>query len=185
MLKSFNFTVENLANYVKKIPNYRVNFWVTCISWMQWQIKGNTQLLFRRTSCVSWSSGRDLRKQIEKRIPHFKKLCRTSFTFRSPSSTWLLKTLYKWRGTPGDKADVPATELSLMYRISPSSFPLQSCRLSLSDAKNNPFRIYDDTMYRERQLRSGNESVEIRYMSDSSVAGTSASSHGVPRHMYV
>ena len=29
---------------------------------------------------------------------------------------------------PGNKADVPATELSLTYRISPSSFPLQSCR---------------------------------------------------------
>ena len=42
-----------------------------------------------------------------------------------------------------------------------------------------------DTLYRERQLWSGNESVEIRYVSDSYVAGTSALSPGVPRHMYL
>ena len=51
------------------------------------------------------------------------------------------------------------------------------------DAKNNPFRNHDDTLYRERQLWSGNESVKIRYVSGSFVAGTSASSPGVPRHM--
>ena len=55
--------------------------------------------------------------------------------------------------------------------------------LSLADAKNNPFRNNHDTLYRERQLWSGNENGEIRYVSDSSVAGTSASSPGVPRHM--
>ena len=38
---------------------------------------------------------------------------------------------------------------------------------------------------RERQLWSGNEDGEIRYVSGSSVAGTSALSPGVPRHMYV
>ena len=32
------------------------------------------------------------------------------------------------RGTPGDKADVAATQLPLKYRISTLSFPLQSCR---------------------------------------------------------
>ena len=37
---------------------------------------------------------------------------------------------------------------------------------------------------RERQLWSGNESVENRYVSGSFVAGTSASSPGVPRHLY-
>ena len=37
-------------------------------------------------------------------------------------------------------------------------------------------------LYRERQLWSGNESVEIRYVSGSFVAGTSASSPDVPRH---
>ena len=42
-----------------------------------------------------------------------------------------------------------------------------------------------DTLYRERQLWSGNESVEIRYVSGSSVAGTSASSPGVPRHISI
>ena len=57
--------------------------------------------------------------------------------------------------------------------------------LSLSDAKNNPFRKMRDTLYRERQLWSGNESVEIRYVGGSSVAGTSASSPGVPRHIYL
>ena len=74
--------------------------------------------------------------------------------------------------------------------------PLQSCRsrtefatlvpapeLSLSDAKNNPYRKMRDTLYRERQLWRGNESVEIWYVSGSSVAGTSASSPGVPRHV--
>ena len=55
--------------------------------------------------------------------------------------------------------------------------------LSLSDAKNNPFRKMRDTLYRERQLWSGNESVEIWYVGGSSGAGTSASSPGVPRHM--
>ena len=40
-----------------------------------------------------------------------------------------------------------------------------------------------DTLYRERQLWSGNEIVEIRYVSGSSVAGTSASSPGVPRQI--
>ena len=32
------------------------------------------------------------------------------------------------RGTPGDNTDVPATKLSLTYRILTLSFPLQSCR---------------------------------------------------------
>ena len=56
--------------------------------------------------------------------------------------------------------------------------------LPLSNAINDPFRKMRDTLYRERQLWSGNESVEIRYVSGSSVAGTSASSPGVPRHTY-
>ena len=33
-----------------------------------------------------------------------------------------------WRGMPDDKADVPATKLTLTYRILTLSFPLQSCR---------------------------------------------------------
>ena len=57
--------------------------------------------------------------------------------------------------------------------------------LSLVDAKNNAFRNYDDIMFGEQQLWSGNESVEIRYASGSSVAGTSALSPGVPRHMNI
>ena len=40
-----------------------------------------------------------------------------------------------------------------------------------------------DTLYRERQLWSGNESVKIRNVSDSFVVGTSALSPGLPRHM--
>ena len=52
--------------------------------------------------------------------------------------------------------------------------------LSFSDAKNNHFRKMRDTFYRERQLWSGNESVEIWYVIGSFVAGTSP---GVPRHM--
>ena len=64
-----------------------------------------------------------------------------------------------WRGMPDDKADVPATKLSLTYRIFTLSFPLQSCR---SQIQNNPFRKMRDTSYQERQLWSGNESVKIR-----------------------
>ena len=40
-----------------------------------------------------------------------------------------------------------------------------------------------DTLYRERQQWSGNESVKIRYVSDSFVAGTSALSPGITLHM--
>ena len=40
-------------------------------------------------------------------------------------------------------------------------------------------------LYRERQLWSGNESVEIRYVNGSFVAGTSASSPGLPRHIHL
>ena len=40
-------------------------------------------------------------------------------------------------------------------------------------------------LYRQRQLWSGNESVKIRYVNGSFVAGTSASSPGVPRHLRV
>ena len=39
-------------------------------------------------------------------------------------------------------------------------------------------------LYRERQLWSGNESVEIRYVNGSFVAGTSATSPCVPRTMH-
>ena len=67
--------------------------------------------------------------------------------------TSILYIVHIWRGTPGDAAAyvpdfdtlVPAPELSLL------------------DAKNNPFRIMTTQLYRERQLGSGNESVEIRY----------------------
>ena len=53
--------------------------------------------------------------------------------------------------------------------------------LSLADANNN----MTTQLYRERQLWSGNESVEIRYGNGSFVAGTSALSPGVPFHMYI
>ena len=82
-------------------------------------------------------------------------------------------------------------------QVTKPTSPLQNCRSraefrhprSRSKAvalgcKNNPFRKMRDTLYRERQLWSGNESVEIRYVSGSSVAGTSASSPGVPRHVF-
>ena len=39
-----------------------------------------------------------------------------------------------------------------------------------------------DTLYRERQLWIGNESVEIRYVNGRFVAGTSALSPGFPCH---
>ena len=60
--------------------------------------------------------------------------------------------------------------------------------LSLADAKNNPFRnlftsIITHCIGSEKYVWSGNERVEIRYVHDSFVAGTSASSPGVPRHI--
>ena len=55
--------------------------------------------------------------------------------------------------------------------------------LSLADAKNNPCRNMTIHLYRERQLWSGNQSVEIRYVNGSFIAGTSASSPGVPRQV--
>ena len=77
--------------------------------------------------------------------------------------------MYIWQGTPGDKADVPATELPLTYRISPSSFPLQSCRSRMQ--KIIPFEKCATHCIESRQLWSGFESVEIRYVSGGSVAG--------------
>ena len=55
--------------------------------------------------------------------------------------------------------------------------------LSLADAKNSPFRNMTTQLYRERQLWSRNESVEIRYVNGNFVTGTSASLPGVPRHI--
>ena len=46
----------------------------------------------------------------------------------------LMNQRYIWRGTPGDKADVPATKLPLTYRILTLSFPLQSCRSWYNDS---------------------------------------------------
>ena len=86
------------------------------------------------------------------------------------------------RGTPGDDADVPATKLPFTYRISALSFPLQSCR-----SQCNYVVIFLRVIFciRERQLWSGNESVEIRYVKGSFVADTSATLHGVPRHILI
>ena len=53
------------------------------------------------------------------------------------------------------------------------------------DAKNNSLENMTTQLYRERQLGSGNESVEIRYVNGSFEAGTSASSPGIPRHKYI
>ena len=74
-------------------------------------------------------------------------------------------------------------ELPFTYRISTLSFPLQSCRSRMQ--KNNPFRNMTTELNLERQLWSGNENVEIRYVNSSSGAGTSASSPGVYRHIYI
>ena len=50
----------------------------------------------------------------------------------------------------------------------------------LLDARNNPFR----NPFRNMTTHCiGNESVEIRYVNGRFVAGTSAASPGVPRHM--
>ena len=86
----------------------------------------------------------------------------------------------RW-GTPGDEADVSATKLPFTYQISTLSFPLQSCR-----SRYDCIVIFLKIIFciRERQLWSGNESVEIRYVNGSFVAGTSALSPDVPRQMF-
>ena len=86
------------------------------------------------------------------------------------------------QGTPGNVADVSATELPFTYRISTLSFTLQDCCSRMQ--KINPFRNMTTELYRERQLWSGNESVEIRYVNGSFVAETSATLPGVPRHVH-
>ena len=88
-------------------------------------------------------------------------------SFKSPESraTWLAY----------GKAKCQSKKVYHQERqVTKPTFPLQSCRsrtgfrhfrsryypapeLSLVDAKNNPFRNYDDTLYWERQLWSGNK----------------------------
>ena len=106
--------------------------------------------------------------------------CSASASFSIISYSFLSIDIWRW--TPGNVADVSATELPFTYRISTLSFPLQSCRSRMQ--KNNPCRNMTTELYREWQLWSGHEGAEIRYMNGSSVAGTSASSPGVSRHMY-
>ena len=65
-----------------------------------------------------------------------------------------------WRGTPGDEADVPATELPLTYWISTLSFPLHSCR-----SRYNLSRIFLKGLFFASE-------------SDSSGAGTRVSKFG-------
>ena len=75
----------------------------------------------------------------------------------------------------GDEADVPATSCrsrtGFLHSRSHSRAVAREC-------KNNPFRYMPTQLFWERQLWSGNESVEIRYVNGSFVAGTSP---GVPR----
>ena len=72
-----------------------------------------------------------------------------------------------WRGLPGDEADVPASKLPFTDRIWTLSFPLQSCQ-----SRYNCVVIFLQGLF-------------FASTSDSFVAGTSASSPGVPRHMKI
>ena len=51
-----------------------------------------------------------------------------SLTSKKKAVVKVLNYTCIWRGTPGDEADVPATELPLTYQISTLSFPLHICR---------------------------------------------------------
>ena len=86
------------------------------------------------------------------------------------------------RKAMGNIADVCAAKLPSAYRILTLLFPLRSCR---SRMQKKSLSKYDYTLYREQQLWSGNESVEIRYVHGSFVAGTSAVLPGVPCHIYI
>ena len=97
--------------------------------------------------------------------------------------TYIYVNICIWRWTQGEETDVTAPELPFTYRIFNTLVPLQSCRSRMQ--KNNPFRNMTTELNRERQLWSGNENVEIRYVNGSSGAGTSASSPGVYRHIYI
>ena len=79
-----------------------------------------------------------------------------------------------WRETPGDEADVPAVQscrsrTEFLHSRSRSRAVSRGC-------KNSPFRnmttqLYGDSIG-ERQLWSGNESVEFRYVNGSFLART-------------
>ena len=97
--------------------------------------------------------------------------------------TYIYVNICIWRWTQGEETDVTAPELPFTYRIFNTLVPLQSCRSRMQ--KNNPFRNMTTELNRERQLWSGNENVEIRYVNGSSGAGTSALSPGVYRHIYI
>ena len=97
--------------------------------------------------------------------------------------TYIYVNICIWRWTQGEETDVTAPELPFTYRIFNTLVPLQSCRSRMQ--KNNPFRNMTTELNREQQLWSGNENVEIRYVNGSSGAGTSASSPGVYRHIYI
>ena len=81
-------------------------------------------------------------------------------------------------------------------QVTKPTSPLQSCRSRTEfwHSRSRSIAVTPDTMcrafskgvifcIRERQLWSGNEDGEIRYVNDSSVTGTSALSPGVPRHI--
>ena len=72
----------------------------------------------------------------------------------------------------------PASPYKAAVHVTDFDTLVPAPELSLVDAKNNPFRNMMESW-------NGNESAEIRYVNGSSVAGTSASSPGVPRHIHI
>ena len=82
-------------------------------------------------------------------------------------------------------------------KVRTQNIPLQSCRARIGFrlSRSRSIAVAPDTIcrhiskgiifcIRERQLLSGSENVEIRYVNGSFVTETSASSPGVPRHIY-
>ena len=75
-------------------------------------------------------------------------------------------------------------------QVTKPTSPLQSCRsrTGFRYSRCRSRAVAPDTIvssyFREQQLWSGNENVEIRYVNGSFVAGTSALSPGVLRHIF-
>ena len=112
-----------------------------------------------------------------------------SYAFNNDSSHENYKTVWssqlytymtrnaRWRSRrPRYKAAVHVPDFDTLVPAPELSLPIQLCR---HISKGIIFCI------RERQLWSGNECVKIRYVNGSFVAGTSALTPGVPRHMCV
>ena len=105
-----------------------------------------------------------------------------SLPFRSSSVS--LSTYLSYLHTYEERqVTMPTSRFKGAVHVTDFDTLIPAPELSLADARNNSFRNLTTQLYRERQLWSGDENVEIRYVIGSSVAGTLASSPSVPCQM--